>query len=411
MFSSKVIFSSLWIILITNIGNLAQFIYQIIISRQLDLTDFGLFSSLMAYYSILSVPFIIFPFLIIRFKNTNKTDLDYLKNCLIFFCIFMIFIQSVLIITGDLFLFKILKNSKLENYIIIMLFYFASFIFLIPANLKLANNRYKNYAIYVNLPTLIKLISVILIILLFKELTVLSLLLINFLSVLVIILNPSSKNLFILKYLKSTWLFFKKNFLFIFGVSISLFFASLLQNIDIISLRYLFDEQVSGYLAGAIFIGKIPYIFLSIFILIMFPEIYKKENKNFLNFNFLFKIFMYIYVIIFFIYILSNLILSKFDFIVFALGNKFLNSKEFTPISLLFYCQLFVFCLMNNILIQKNQFRYNAIVLFVISLFMFYVFTQSIIPFDYFLIKNFLILTLNIILLIFIFKLSKTNQN
>ena len=62
MISYKLILSSFWIILIANTGNLAQFIYQIIVSRQLDLANFGLFSSFMAYYSILSVPFIIFPF-------------------------------------------------------------------------------------------------------------------------------------------------------------------------------------------------------------------------------------------------------------------------------------------------------------------------------------------------------------
>ena len=102
---------------------------------------------------------------------------------------------------------------------------------------------------------------------------------------------------------------------------------------------------------------------------------------------------------------------SKFDVIVFAFGDKFVNSKEFTPISLLYYCQLFVFCLMNNILIQKNQFRYNIIILSIITIFMLYVFSQPLIPYDYFLIKNFLILTLNIILLIFIFKYSNSNQN
>ena len=274
MISYKLILSSFWIILIANTGNLAQFIYQIIVSRQLDLANFGLFSSFMAYYSILSVPFIIFPFLLVKFKNTDTKDLIHLKNCLVFFCLLMLFIQTVLVLTGDLFLFKILKNNNLENYALIILFFFSSFIFLIPANLKLADNRYKNYTIYVNLPLIIKLISVSAIVLFFKKLTVFSLLLINFLSVLVLIINKNSINLFILKSLSKTWLFFKKNFLFIVGVSISLFFASFLQNIDIISLRYLFNEQESGYLAGAIFIGKMPFIFLSIFILIMFPEIF-----------------------------------------------------------------------------------------------------------------------------------------
>ena len=91
----------------------------------------------------------------------------------------MLFIQTVLLLTGDLFLFKILKNNNLENYALIILFFFSSFIFLIPANLKLADNRYKNYTIYVNLPLIIKL-SVSAIVLFFKKLTVFSLLLINF---------------------------------------------------------------------------------------------------------------------------------------------------------------------------------------------------------------------------------------
>ena len=80
----------------------------------------------------------------------------------------MLFIQTVLVLTGDLFLFKILKNNNLENYALIILFSFLH-LFLIPANLKLADNRYKNYTIYVNLPLIIKLISVSAIVLFFKN--------------------------------------------------------------------------------------------------------------------------------------------------------------------------------------------------------------------------------------------------
>ena len=79
MLSTKILISSLWILLIANSGNFVTFIYQIIISRQLNLADFGLFSSLMAYYSILSLPFIIIPFLLVKFNNTNKHDLSHLK--------------------------------------------------------------------------------------------------------------------------------------------------------------------------------------------------------------------------------------------------------------------------------------------------------------------------------------------
>jgi O-antigen/teichoic acid export membrane protein len=406
MISTKILFSSIWIIIFSNIGNSAQFIYQIIISRQLALAEFSLFSSLMAYYSILSLPFIIFPYLLVKFKNTNKKDLDHLKNCLVFFCLFMIFIQSILILTGDIFLFKILKNDNLENYIIIMLWYLSTFIFLIPANLKLANNKYKNYTAYINLPLIIKLIIVILVVFFFKKLTILSVLLINFFSVFILIINIKTIKLFILGSLSNSFLFFKKNLFFIFGVCVTLFFVNFLQNIDIISLRYLFTEQQSGYLAGAIFIGKIPFYFLSILIITMFPEIYKEKNEIFLNFKMLLMNCFYLYVFIFFMYILSSVVLTKFDFVVFALGDKFFNSKEFTPISMLYYCQLFIFCLVSNILIQKNQFKYNIFILLIISAFMFYIFSQSLIPFNYFLIKNFLILILNITLLIFLFRVS-----
>jgi O-antigen/teichoic acid export membrane protein len=410
MISIKALFYSFWIIIFSNIGNGAQFIYQIIVSRQLTLADFSLFNSLMAYYSILSIPFVIFPYLIVRFKNNNKKDLDHIINCLIFFCLFMVCIQSALILTGDLFLFKILKNDNLENYIIIMLFYFSTFIFLIPNNLRLANRKYKNFIIYSNLPLLIKLISITLVFLFFKKLTILSLLLINFLSALVLIINLKTIRLLTLRSLSKSLLFFKKNFLFICGISITLFFTNFLQNIDIISLRYLFDEQESGYIAGAIIIGKIPLYFLSIFVLIMFPEIYKKKNKSFLSFKILLKNYICMYIVFSLIYIISIVILNKFDFVLFAFGDKFLNSKEFTPLSLLYYCQLFLFSLMSNILIWKSQFKYNIFVLIIIFVFMFYIFSQSLIPLDYFLIKNFLILILNITLLIFIFKQSNLDQ-
>ena len=125
------------------------------------------------------------------------------------------------------------------------------------------------------MPLIIKLISVSAIVLFFK--TDCFFFISYFLSVLVLIINKNSINLFILKSLSKR--LFLKTSLFIVGFN-KFIFASFLQNIDIISLRYLFNEQ-SGYLAGAIFIGKMPFIFLSIFILIMFPEILKKKKKIF----------------------------------------------------------------------------------------------------------------------------------
>ena len=41
----------------------------------------------------------------------------------------MLFIQTVLVLTGDLFLFKILKNNNLENYALIILFSFLHLFF------------------------------------------------------------------------------------------------------------------------------------------------------------------------------------------------------------------------------------------------------------------------------------------
>ena len=112
----KKIFNIFHILIISNIGNFCTFGYQIILARSMEIQEYGLFNSLLAYYSLISIPFILIPYTVIKFYNEENSD-EYksLISFLIYFCFFIFISQIILLFFRNNLFFSILFDFPINN--------------------------------------------------------------------------------------------------------------------------------------------------------------------------------------------------------------------------------------------------------------------------------------------------------
>ena len=103
---------------------------------------------------------------------------------------------------------------------------------------------------------------------------------------------------------------------------------------------------------------------------------------------------------------LLEIALEKINIIYYILGENFLNSKKFLPLTFFYYFQLLCFIAITNIFIRKHYFKYILYIIIVIIIFFAYAINFSITPQDYLITKNYLVVVLNI-LMIFLLKNKK----
>ena len=103
----SVFFSSILVLIITNSGNVISLIFQVLLSRNLNLNDFSLFYSLVAFINIIVSPFTSFNLYIQKIailevdslKKISVINITFIYFFIgvsaIFFFIFLIFINSI----------------------------------------------------------------------------------------------------------------------------------------------------------------------------------------------------------------------------------------------------------------------------------------------------------------------------
>ena len=92
-------FNNLLVFILTNLGNLCQFIFQIVCIRLFIPEEFSVFGSINAYISLVSAPVLIIPLLVSKYliKSNNKNkSIEYLMQLLIKLILISILICAIL---------------------------------------------------------------------------------------------------------------------------------------------------------------------------------------------------------------------------------------------------------------------------------------------------------------------------
>lgn len=411
---SKIFKTSFFFLLFSNLGNLFSFFYQISISRYLSLNDYSLIISIYALIAILSVPSGIITFVISYFYNKKKRDY-YLKTIIIIFS-FIIFLEIILLLIFKKKIYALFKFNDFEYLFFIINIQFFTFIITILNSVLLSKKNYKLFSIFSSLPLYLRYLFLIIAIFIFNNSINLNIIIyINIFSLIVsifILLKFKKINLFKILTLKTNnYSYFYEVYKIIlpfFIIYLSLYY---LQNIDIIIIRNLFNEELSGKLAAAIIIGKIPFFALSLMTYLIFPETRNLNNKyNFLLiYNNIFKF------IIFFIFasllylIFINFIGEKILTLIF--GSRFINTGQYMLIISLYYIQLLIYMFLTFIIMANKLFKlyiYSS-VLFITTTST-YIFLTNLSIKNIYLTLNLLLFFLNIINIYNVFFSKKKNK-
>jgi len=273
--------------ILTMLGSISNYFFQIVMGRMLDIDRFGILNSLYSFHTIISIPISVILIVVSKYVSENKAlnrNVNSLLKIFFFYVsVFLIFYLSCgIALSGFIASFINVESKILVSFFIIA----AGFGFILAVTIGGLQGEKKFFAFgIVNLIVpLTKLFGSIIFVLLGFELNgiILALILGNFLSILLGLcflkfdFRPSPEKISFkisVKALKFVWITFLVNV----GMSI-------LTNIDIIIVKHYFTDEITGFYSVASILGKIILYISASIVLVMFPFIteasVKKDDVN-----------------------------------------------------------------------------------------------------------------------------------
>jgi len=278
---------SILVFVLTMLGNISNYFFQIVMGRMLEVDRFGILNSLNSFYVIISMPVSVILIVVSKYVSENKTLNKNINSLLktFFFYVFMFlifFISCGIALSGFIASFINVESKILVSLVIIA----AGFGLILPVTTGGLQGEKKFFAFgIVNLVfPLTKLFGSIIFVLLGLELNgiILSLTLGNIFAILFglwflkLDFKPSLEKInfkFSVKALQFVWITFLAN------VGMTIF-----TNIDVIIVKHYFSDEVTGFYSVASILGKIILYISTAIVFVMFPFIteasVKKDDVN-----------------------------------------------------------------------------------------------------------------------------------
>jgi len=278
---------SIIIFLLTILGNISNYFFQIVMGRMLDVERFGIFNSLNSFFVIIAMPTSVVLLVVSKYVSENKASggnvNSLLKKFFFYVFIFMIcFVSCGIILSGIIASFINVENKIWISFIIIAVG--IGLILSVTTGGLQGEKKFIAFGIVSLIFPLTKLFGSIIFILLGLELNgiILSLILGNLFSIFLSLcflkfdIKHSHKKISLkisVKALQFVWITFLVNVC-----------MTILTNIDVIIVKHYFTDETTGFYSVASILGKmILYISASI-VLVMFPFIteaaVKKDDVN-----------------------------------------------------------------------------------------------------------------------------------
>jgi len=276
---------SILIFILTMLGNIANYFFQIIMGRMLDVDRFGILNSLFSFHTIISIPVSVVLVIVSKYVSENKTsggDVNSLLKIFFFYVsIFMVLYISCGIALSDF----IASFINVENKFLISLVIITvglSFILAVATGGLQGEKNFLAFGIVNLIFWLTRLFGSIIFVMLGLELNgiILSLILGYFFSILLGLWFlkfdfksfPEKRNYKIsIKFIKFMWVTFLINI----GMTV-------LINIDILIVKHYFTNEATGFYSVASILGKMIFNISASIVLVMFPFIteaaVKKDN-------------------------------------------------------------------------------------------------------------------------------------
>ena len=395
--SNKFFKNNLIVFILTNLGNLCQFIFQIVCIRLFIPEEFSIFGSINAYISLVSAPVVVIPLLVSKYliKSDDKTQsIKFLIRLVLKFCLISIFICIIL----HPFIKNLLDIDKhiyfIISYVTLILTAVISVCFGILQGLK----KYIQFGIFHFLSLFSKLIFLLSVSYFYKDILLLFLanssgIVFSIVLFFIFYRKTLFSGTFSLSYVdfdKQNKIFFYNSFNFLLTSFMILFFT----NIDQFLSKVILNSKDAGIYIAASSFSKIPFFLTMNLAYVLFPEINIENNKK----SNLSKILIVlIFITMTSLFFMICLKLFGTDIIQILYGNLYLNATKY--IIILTAAMMFVnlnYVILISLLLNKNA--YQFIIFIILSLifgFILYSFDVNSLSFAYlFLLYNMIIFLL-----------------
>ena len=409
----KILKDSFFVIIFSNLSNVASLLYQIFMGRNISSSDYGLLISFYSVLGILSLPSVIIPFIVNNFltEKNNQYEKDYFLVNIFYLCGFILIVEIFFIFLFKDTFFSLLKFDNLRYLTLLLTLQCLTFLLAILMGIYTSKSMYIHFSIIGPSSLYFRFILLLICIYFFSKVNVDIILQINILAVflsIVIAFYFSKTNFFKLFFQKYE---FENGILKILKFAAPTFFIFLaiifLQNVDAIIVRKILSKTDSGLISSTIVLGKIPLFLFSALIYVIFPEI--KKNIDKIKDFFSPKKFLFFLLIVIFISTSYSLLIYSFghEIIDIIFKKSFENVNFIFTIISFYYFQVSLFLMLTSCFltdINKSLFYAYMLIFLVIIGFCGYSFLYLKSAETLFISLNIMVFVVNIIALFYAFK-------
>jgi O-antigen/teichoic acid export membrane protein len=330
-------------------------------------------------------------------KNKNY----YIKTIIIIFSLIILSEVILLIILKEN-VYTVLKFNNIKYLFFIISIQILTFAITILNSILLSKKNYQLFSIFSSLPLYLRFFFLIIGIFIFKKSINLDIIIfINIFALIIslfILYKLKNINLFKILILKINYNYYYRVFKILWPFFLIYLTLYYLQNIDIIFIRNTFNEEISGKIASAIVIGKIPFFALSLLTYLIFPEAKDLNNKYkfLIIYKSIFKLIIFFLLTTLCYLFFINYLGEEISLILF--GERSNGIGQYLLIISLYYIQLLILMFLIFIIMGNNIFKIYIYCSFIlITVTTGYILYSDLSIKNIYLILNLLLFSLNVI--------------
>jgi O-antigen/teichoic acid export membrane protein len=374
----KVYNNQIFILILYNLTNVINFLFQLFSSKKLQPEEFSLFFSSVSLVAVILGPFVSLQLLFqkkyVDYNKKNKIDDQ--KNLLNFSFIFFLFLQLIFFFIFLFFLDYLQTKFKYNNSLFFYLLFFlnlSNFFSIIPISILYSQKKYKLVNIVLLVIDIARLLTFLLFVNYFSN-KIYFMIILNILYslgstiVMLIYVNAKFSDLFFIninKFYISLKKYIKKIVIFVLYSS----FWPLIYQLDIIFIRIFFDSDISSSYIVISSLSKIVMIIPHALQSYIFNQI-NLGNKLFsreLALNYFFYFLITILTVLFIFLFLES-------FINIIYGSIFTKTIEAFPYIVFSFALISISSLLSHLLLIKNKFMFIIFLYITVILYIFLTF-------------------------------------
>lgn len=370
--------NQIFILILYNLTNVINFLFQLFSSKRLQPEEFSLFFSSVSLVAVILGPFVSLQLLFqqkyVDYNKKNKIDDQ--KNLLNFSFIFFLFLQLIFFFIFLFFLDYLQTKFKYNNSLFFYLLFFlnlSNFFSIIPISILYSQKKYKLVNIVLLVIDIARLLTFLLFVKYFSN-KIYFMIILNILYslgstiVMLIYVNAKFSDLFFIninKFYISLKKYIKKILIFVLYSS----FWPLIYQLDIIFIRIFFDSDISSSYIVISSLSKIVMIIPHALQSYIFNQI-NLGNKLFsreLALNYFFYFLITILTVLFIFLFLES-------FINIIYGSIFTKTIEAFPYIVFSFVLISISSLLSHLLLIKNKFMFIIFLYITVILYIFLTF-------------------------------------